>query len=434
MANPVILHADMDAFYASVEQRDRPELRGRPVIVGGSSGRGVVAAASYEARRFGVRSAMPTVRARALCPDAVIVPGDMAKYRRVSAQIRAVFDSVSPLVEPLSLDEAFIDVTASVRLLGTPLAIGRLVKDRVRAATDLAVSVGIGPGKMVAKIASDLSKPDGLLEVPAGDVQAFLHPLPVGRLWGVGPVTEAALRSAGIATVGDLAAADSDLLARRVGNAASLLGRLARGEDVRDVEADRDAKSYGEESTFAGDVRDDRIARDAIIAHGEAVARRLRRDGVRARTVVLKIKLAERLGPGEYRVLTRQAPLPEPSDDGAVITAAALELWERHRPGEGGAPPRRDRDEDRRRRRSAARAVRRPPWRRPAAPQRGAGPDRRALRRGQHPSRRGPAREGVAHAPGEARRAGVIARGLSTHARLLVDARPCDGMGSPGRG
>jgi len=333
MANPVILHADMDAFYASVEQRDRPELRGRPVIVGGSSGRGVVAAASYEARRFGVRSAMPTVRARALCPDAVIVPGDMAKYRRVSAQIRAVFDSVSPLVEPLSLDEAFIDVTASVRLLGTPLAIGRLVKDRVRAATDLAVSVGIGPGKMVAKIASDLSKPDGLLEVPAGDVQAFLHPLPVGRLWGVGPVTEAALRSAGIATVGDLAAADSDLLARRVGNAASLLGRLARGEDVRDVEADRDAKSYGEESTFAGDVRDDRIARDAIIAHGEAVARRLRRDGVRARTVVLKIKLAERLGPGEYRVLTRQAPLPEASDDGAVITAAALELWERHRPG-----------------------------------------------------------------------------------------------------
>jgi DNA polymerase-4 len=332
VATPVILHADMDAFYASVEQRDRPELRGRPVIVGGASGRGVVAAASYEARRFGVRSAMPTVRARALCPDAVIVPGDMAKYRRVSAQIRAVFEGVSPAVEPLSLDEAFIDATASVRLLGPPLAIGRLVKDGVRAATGLAVSVGIGPGKMVAKIASDLSKPDGLLEVPPERVREFLRPLPVGRLWGVGPVTEAALRSAGIATVGDLAAADPDRLARRVGAAAGMLHRLALGEDVRDVEPDRGARSYGEESTFAADVRDDGTARAAIIAHGEAVARRLRRDAVRARTVVLKIKLAQRLGPGVYRLLTRQAPLSAPSDDGAAITAAALALWARHRP------------------------------------------------------------------------------------------------------
>ncbi len=322
----------MDAFYAAVEQRDRPELRGRPVIVGGASGRGVVAAASYEARRFGVRSAMPTVRARALCPEAVIVAGDMTKYRRVSAQIRGVFESVSPEVEPLSLDEAFIDVTASVRLLGPPLAIGRLVKDRVRAATGLAVSVGIGPVKMVAKIASDLSKPDGLLEVPAADVRRFLQPLPVERLWGVGPVTAAALHAAGIATVGDLAATDPAALRRRVGNAAGPLCRLALGEDVRDVEVDRDARSYGGENTFARDVRDDRTARDAIIAHGEAVARRLRRDRVRARTVVLKIKLAERLGAGRYRLLTRQAPLAAPSDDGAAITAAALALWERHRP------------------------------------------------------------------------------------------------------
>ncbi len=332
VATPVILHADMDAFYAAVEQRDRPELRGRPVIVGGASGRGVVAAASYEARRFGVRSAMPTVQARALCPAVVIVPGDMAKYRRVSAQIRAVFDRVSPLVEPLSLDEAFIDATASVRLLGAPLAIGRFVRDRVREATGLAVSVGIGPGKMVAKIASDLSKPDGLLEVPAAGVDAFLRPLPVGRLWGVGPVTARALAAAGVVTVGDLAAADPVALRRHLGPAAEALQRLARGEDVREVEADREARSYGEESTFAGDVRDDRTARDAIIAHGEAVARRLRRDGARARTVVLKMKLAERLGPGQYRVLTRQAPLAAPTDDGAAITAAALGLWERHRP------------------------------------------------------------------------------------------------------
>lgn len=328
----VILHADMDAFYAAVEQRDRPELRGRPVIVGGASGRGVVAAASYEARPFGVRSAMPTVQARALCPEAVIVPGDMAKYRRVSAQIRAVFESVSPLVEPLSLDEAFIDVTASVRLLGPPLAIGRLVKERVRAATALAVSVGIGPGKMVAKIASDLSKPDGLLAVEPDEVREFLRPLPAGRLWGVGPVTEAALRGAGIVTIGDLAGADAAVLRRHVGAACEALQQLATGEDVRVVEADRDAKSYGEESTFAGDVRDDRTVREAIIAHGEAVARRLRRDGVRARTVVVKIKLAERLGAGKYRLLTRQAPLAAPTDDGAALTAVALALWDRHRP------------------------------------------------------------------------------------------------------
>jgi DNA polymerase-4 len=327
-----ILHADMDAFYASVEQRDRPELRGRPVIVGGASGRGVVTAASYEARRFGVRSAMPMVQARALCPEAVIVPGHMAKYRRVSAQIRTVFESVSPLVEPLSLDEAFIDVTASVRLLGPPLAIGRLVKERVRAATALAVSVGIGPGKMVAKIASDLSKPDGLLAVGPDEVREFLRPLPVSRLWGVGPVTEAALHAAGIATVGDLVAADPARLRRHVGSACETLQRLATGEDVRVVEADRDAKSYGEENTFGNDVRDDRTVREAIIAHGEAVARRLRRDGMHARTVVVKIKLAERLGAGKYRLLTRQARLATPTDDGAALTAVALALWDRHRP------------------------------------------------------------------------------------------------------
>jgi DNA polymerase IV len=328
----VILHADMDAFYASVEQRDRPELRGRPVVVGGASGRGVVTAASYEARRFGVRSAMPMVQARALCPEAVIVPGHMAKYRRVSAQIRTVFESVSPLVEPLSLDEAFIDVTASVRLLGPPLAIGRLVKERVHAATALAVSVGIGPGKMVAKIASGLSKPDGLLAVGPDEVREFLRPLPVSRLWGVGPVTEAALHAAGIATVGDLVAADPARLRRHVGSACETLQRLATGEDVRVVEADRDAKSYGEENTFGNDVRDDRTVREAIIAHGEAVARRLRRDGMRARTVVVKIKLAERLGAGKYRLLTRQARLATPTDDGAALTAVALALWDRHRP------------------------------------------------------------------------------------------------------
>ena len=333
MPRSVILHADMDAFYASVEQRDRPELRGRPVIVGGTSGRGVVTAASYEARRFGVRSAMPTVQARALCPDAVFLSGDMAKYRRVSAEIRRVFASVSPEVEPLSLDEAFIDVTASQRLLGPPLAIGRLLKDRVRAATGLAVSVGIGPGKMVAKIASDLAKPDGLLEVPPDGVAAFLHPLPAGRLWGVGPVTEAALARAGIATIGDLAARPLAQVASAVGRmAAEHLVRLARGQDARIVQPDLAAKSYGEEGTFGRDTADERVVRAAIIDHADAVARRLRRDGVRGRIVVLKLKLAERLGPGKFRLLTRRATLPDPSSDGKTISDAALRLWERHRP------------------------------------------------------------------------------------------------------
>lgn len=325
----VVLHADMDAFYAAVEQRDRPELRGKPVIVGGTSTRGVVMAASYEARPFGVRSAMPSVQARKLCPHAIFLPGDMAKYRRVSAQVREVFESVSPEVEPISLDEAFIDVTGSVALLGPPLDIGRLLKRRVREATGLAVSVGIGPGKMVAKIASDACKPDGLLEVAADGVAAFLHPLPVARLWGVGPITQAALARAGIATIADLAARDERDLERLVGSAASSLVALARGMDVRTVEAERAAKSYGEEGTFGADTTADRTIRSAIIAHAEAVARRLRHDGVRGRVVVLKIKLARSLGGGRFPLLTRRTTLPEPTDDGKAISDAALGLWAR---------------------------------------------------------------------------------------------------------
>ena len=329
---PVILHADMDAFYAAVEQRDRPELRGRPVIVGGTSTRGVVSAASYEARRFGVRSAMPSVQARALCPDAVFLPGDMAKYQRISRQIRALFETISPAVEPLSLDEAFIDATASVTLLGPPRTIGELLRARVREATGLAVSVGIGPGKMVAKIASDLAKPDGLLEVPPERVTEILHPLPVGRLWGVGPVTEAALAAIGVRTIGDAAACAPAVLARAVGNAAAHLAALARGEDARLVEPAREARSYGEEGTFAADTTDDRRIRGAIVAHAEAVARRLRHDGVCARIVVLKMTLAQRLGGGRFPHVTRQASLRAATDDGHALAGVALDLWTRHRP------------------------------------------------------------------------------------------------------
>jgi DNA polymerase IV len=329
---PVVLHADMDAFYAAVEQRDDPRLRGRAVIVGGTSSRGVVMAASYEARPFGVHSAMPTAQARALCPDAVFLRGDMAKYRAVSARIREVFRSISPAIEPLSLDEAFIDVTGSIALFGPPLAIGRRLKDAVRAATGLTVSVGIAPGKMVAKIAGDVGKPDGLLEVPPEAVEAFLAPLPVGRLWGVGPVTAAALARAGITTVGEAAAAPAERLRAAVGIAAEPIRLLARGADVRVVEPDRDARTYGEEGTFGTDVTDDRVVREAIIVHAEAVARRLRRDGVGARTVVLKIKLAERLGRGKFRLLTRRATLAAPTDDGRTLAGTALGLWEAHRP------------------------------------------------------------------------------------------------------
>ncbi|MBI4516034.1 MAG: DNA polymerase IV [Deltaproteobacteria bacterium] len=323
----VILHADMDAFYAAVEQRDRPELRGRPVIVGGLGPRGVVSAASYEARAFGVHSAMPAVAARRLCPQGVFLPGRMAHYVAVSREIQAIFEEFTPEVEPLSLDEAFLDVTASLRLLGAPADIGRELKARVRARTGLIVSVGIAPSKMVAKIASALSKPDGLLEVQPGEVPAFLAPLSIEQLWGVGPVAQERLRRAGLHTIGDIARAGAAVLHERLGGFGVELWQLASGEDGRRVEAERERKSYGEENTFERDVSDGEPLRQTIIAHAEAVAQRLRRDQRRGRTVTLKVKLAERIGPGRYPLLTRRLTLPEATDDGKVIGDAALGLW-----------------------------------------------------------------------------------------------------------
>ncbi|MEB2345901.1 MAG: DNA polymerase IV [Deltaproteobacteria bacterium] len=328
----VILHADLDAFYASVEQRDRPELRGRPVIVGGSGPRGVVSAASYEARRFGVRSAMPGFEARRLCPEGVFLPGDMRKYASVSRQVFAVFRRFSPLVEGLSLDEAFLDLSGTGRLLGPPRAAGEALRRAVRDEVGLAVSVGIGPSRTIAKLASDAAKPDGLLEIEPAGVDAFLHPLPVGRLWGVGPVAEARLRRAGFETVGDLARADTGTLVRLLGAAGGpRAAALARGLDERPIEPDRDPVSYGEENTFAGDVADRDQLRAVLLEHAESVARRLRRDGWLARTVVLVVKLARRRAPGPrgYPVVTRRATLPEPTDDGAVLAAAARRLLER---------------------------------------------------------------------------------------------------------
>ena len=334
LAPRTIFHADMDAFFAAVEQRDDPALRGRPVVVGGASARGVVAAASYEARTYGIHSAMPTMQARTLCPHAVFVRGDMRKYRRESSRIFDVFRRYSPRVEALSLDEAFLDMTGTARLLGDPASVAERLRADVRATTGLAVSVGVAPVKLVAKIASDLAKPDGLLVVAPAEVQAFLAPLPVGRIFGVGPVARARLAALGIATIGDLAHFPEDRLHAAAGPFGVGLAHLARGEDARDVEPDREAKSYGEESTFERDVSDRRRLEAALAAHAEAVARRLRRDRVRGRGVTLRVKLARSLGGGRFPLLTRSLTLPEATDDGAAIADAARALLARADPRE----------------------------------------------------------------------------------------------------
>jgi DNA polymerase-4 len=323
-----ILHADMDAFYASIEQRDDPKLRGRPVIVGGTGARGVVSAASYEARKFGVRSAMPGFEARRLCPDGVFLRGDMAKYARESKRIFAIFERFTPVVEGLSLDEAFLDLTGTERLLGEAAEVAARLRREVRAETGLAVSVGIAPVKMVAKIASDSAKPDGLREVRPGEVRAFLDPLPVGRLWGVGSVAEARLQRLGLHTIGDLARLDALAARAWLGDWGVAMARLARGEDVRDVEPYRDAVSMSEENTFARDVADRSVLEGAILTHADSVARRLRKSAEQGRTVVLKLKLARRVaaGPRGYALLTRRTTLAQPTDDADVIARAARGL------------------------------------------------------------------------------------------------------------
>lgn len=328
-----ILHADMDAFYASIEQRDHPELRGRPVIVGATSPRGVVAAASYEARRFGVRSAMPGFRARQLCPDGVFLPSNMALYAQVSRQIQALFTDFTPLVEPLALDEAFLDVSGSVGLFGGIEPLARELKQRVLEATRLRVSVGAAPNKLVAKIACNLGKPDGLRVIAAGEVRQVLDPLPIGELWGVGPVLERRLRAIGVERFGELARLERAPLEALVGRRAGELQALARGEDTRAVEADRTPKSIGEENTFESDVLSEARVDEVLRAHADAVARRLRRAGYRGRTVSLKIKLARaEAGPDRgrgprYPLLSRSKTLPEPTDDAEQISSVARALW-----------------------------------------------------------------------------------------------------------
>src|SRR4051812_8071109 len=282
--NRTILHVDLDAFFASVEQRDRPELRGKPVAVGmgGTNDRGVVAAASYEARVFGVHSAMPIRTAKRLCPDCIFVPVDGTKYASVSRDVMAVLRRFTPLVEPISIDEAFLDVTASRALFGDGATIGRLIKDAVREDVSLTASVGVATTKLVAKIASDLRKPDGLVVVEPGDEAAFLDPLPISRLWGVGAQTATALREYGVRTIGDLAGLPADLLVRRFGRHGAALGERARGIDDDPVSGGEAAKSIGHEHTFDVDTSDRDVIERTLLAMADGVASRLRASGVKA--------------------------------------------------------------------------------------------------------------------------------------------------------
>ncbi|MFC3500454.1 DNA polymerase IV [Micromonospora krabiensis] len=324
-----ILHVDMDAFFASVEVRGRPELRGRPVVVGGLGPRGVVSSASYEARRYGVRSAMPMMRARALCPHAVYLPPDFAAYTSASRAVMQIFRDVTPLVEPLSLDEAFLDVAGARRLFGPPAAIARRIRARVADELGLTCSVGVAPSKFVAKLGSTRAKPDGLLVVPATRVLDFLHPLPVDALWGVGERSAQTLHRLGLATIGDLAEAPYGMLRKALGEAsASHLHELAWGRDPRGVSPEHVEKSIGAEVTFDADVADPTEIRRALLALADKVGARLRRAGQVGRTVSLKVRLAD------FRTVNRSRTLPVPTDTAREMFDTVWALYTALDPGE----------------------------------------------------------------------------------------------------
>ena len=316
-----ILHVDLDAFFAAVEQRDRPELRGRPVIVGGDPrGRGVVSAASYEARRFGVHSAMSLQEAVRRCPDGVFLPVDGRRYQQASRDVMAVMRRFTPQVEPISIDEAFLDVTGSIALFGDGPAIAAAIKSAVREDVGLTASVGVASTKLVAKIASDLRKPDGLVVVEPGDEATFLAPLAISRLWGVGEKTAAALADFGVRTIGDLAALPADVVVRRFGKHGGSLVQRARGIDDDPVHEGDPAKSVGHEHTFDVDTSDREIIERTLLAMSEGVSGRLRSAGVRASTIAVKIRDTS------FRTITRQRTLTEPTDLTEPIFRVAVEL------------------------------------------------------------------------------------------------------------
>jgi DNA polymerase-4 len=318
-----VLHVDMDAFYASVELLSRPDLRGRPMIVGGSGNRGVVLSATYEARAYGVRSAMPMSRARRLCSHAVVLPPTFGRYQEASAGVMAVFRDVTPLVEPLSLDEAFLDVGGALRRLGPPARIAAQIKARISAELRLPCTVGVASTKFVAKLASTRGKPDGLLVVPVRDVIGFLHPLPVSALWGVGQRTAEQLDRLGLRTVGDLAHTPVPTLQRSLGQQAGThLAELAWGRDPRPVVAGESERSIGSEETFERDLGDPARIRRELLRLAERTAGRARAAGVQGRTVVLKIRFAD------FTTLTRSRTLAEPTDVAQLLYRTVGELYD----------------------------------------------------------------------------------------------------------
>ena len=319
----VVAHIDMDAFYVSVELQRRPELRGKPVVVGGIGPRGVVSSASYEARRFGVRSAMPTARARALCPQAIFLPVDGPSIAAASEAVMSIFRDVTPLVEPLSSDEAFLDVAGAQRLLGRPAEIAARVRERMFAEQQLTCSVGVAPTKFVAKLGSTRAKPNGMLVVPGALVLEFLHPLPVESLWGVGERAAETLRRLGLTTVGELARAPVGMLRGALGEAAAThLHELSWGRDPRRVTAEQVEKSIGAEMTFDTDVADRGLLRRSLLALSEKVGARLRASGQVGRTVAIKVRLAD------FRTVNRSRTMPTSTDVAREIFETSWALFE----------------------------------------------------------------------------------------------------------
>ena len=318
-----ILHLDMDAFFASVEQMDHPELRGRPVLVGYDGPRGVVATASYEARPFGCHSAQPMAVAKRLCPHAVVVPVRHDRYREVSQKMFAILDDFSPLVEPLSIDEAFVDLTGTEHLHGTAEAAARLMKDRIRREIGLTASVGVAPNKFLAKLASDLHKPDGLTIIRPEDIDTLLPPMAVTKIWGIGPAMEARLKGVGITTIADLRHIPLEVLRGLIGDEAEHYQRLAHGLDDRPVTVDREAKSIGQEQTFGVDVGDQDAVRKVLLEQVEQVARRLRNHGLWARGVTVKIRY------GDFQTITRSCTLQDATHTTVGLQEAAMAIFDR---------------------------------------------------------------------------------------------------------
>lgn len=327
-AQSIFLHVDMDAFFASVEQHDHPELRGRPVVVGSPPDqRGVVSAASYEARRYGIHSAMPSRTAFQKCPEAVFLPVNGARYREVSRRIMTIFESYTPLVQPLSIDEAFLDVTGARRLFGDGKTIAEKIRSDIREQTGLTASVGVAPNMYLAKIASDLNKPDGLTVVPFEQeaIERFLAPLPVSRMWGVGKVTQKKLLSLGITSIGDLQTCDPALLKRAFGTrTAAVFSRLARGIDQRKIENDGEEKSISNETTFKEDLTDRDVIETAFKLLIDKVGARLRKAGLFASTVHIKVRWSD------FSTITRQTRLIVPCCDDTTLREAGLELLAEH--------------------------------------------------------------------------------------------------------